>query len=141
MACMRNAEMPAGRLESILYVEDDVNLRTTTRLVLEVIGRFEVLDCSSGTDALLAAGRFRPDLLLLHTRMPALDGLALLASLRAMPHLADTPVIFVTAPGAGEDHGRYLDAGALGVIAKPRVPLRLTEQLLSMWAARSPASA
>ena len=132
---MRNHELaPDARLESILYVEDDVNLRTPTRLVLEVIGRFEVLDCSSGADALLAAAGFRPDLLLLHTRMPDLDGLALLASLRGVPHLADTPVVFVTPPGAADDDARYLDAGALGVIAKPRVPLRLTEQLLSLWA-------
>ena len=134
---MRSAPLPDTRLASILYVEGDDNLRTTTRLVLEVIGRFEVLDCSSREDALLAARGFMPDLLLLHTRPPGHDGLALLAALRGLPHLADTPVVFITTPGAGEDHGPYLDAGALGVLTRPRVPLRLTEQLLSLWEART----
>lgn len=129
---MHSPALPRA-LESILYVQDEVNLRTTTRLVLEVIGRFDVVDCSCAADALLAARGFHPDLLLLHTRMPHVDGLALLALLRQLPHLAGTPVVFVTAPGNGEDHDRYLDAGALGVIAKPRVPLRLTEQLLVLW--------
>lgn len=133
--------MATSRLESILYVEEDVDLRTTTRLVLEVIGRFEVLDCSSAADALLAARGFHPDLLLLHTRMPAIDGMGVLAALRALPHLANIPVLFVTAPGCTEDPSRYLDAGAIGVVTKPRVPLRLTEQLLTLWEARQAGSA
>lgn len=133
---MHSAPLPDARLASILYVEGDDNLRTTTRLVLEVIGRFEVLDCSSAQDALLAARGFMPDLLLLHTRSAGEDGLALLAVLRGLPHLADTPVVFITTADAGGNHAPYLDAGALGVVTRPRVPLRLTEQLLSLWEAR-----
>ena len=132
---MRSTPVPGARLASILYVDGHDHLRTTTRLVLEVIGRFEVLDCSSDADALLAARGFMPDLLLLHTHPPGQDGLALLAALRSLPHLADTPVVFITTPGAGDEHEPYLNAGALGVLARPRVPLRLTEQLLSLWEA------
>ena len=122
------------RLHSILYVEDDLHVRTTAKLVLEVIGKFQVRDCSSGREALLAAMDFHPDLIVLDVMMPELDGMATLAMLRRMPHLADTPALFVTGLTSAADIVRYMDAGAIGVIPKPLVPLRLTDQLHSLWA-------
>ena len=122
------------RLHSILYVEDDLHVRTTAKLVLEVIGKFEVRDCGSGREALLAAMDFHPDLIVLDVMMPELDGMATLAMLRRMPHLAETPALFVTGLTSAADIVRYMDAGAIGVIPKPLVPLRLTDQLHSLWA-------
>ncbi|MES3024615.1 MAG: response regulator [Pseudomonadota bacterium] len=124
-------------LKSILYVEDDLHVRTTAKLVLEVIGHFTVRECCSGREALLAAHDFHPDLILLDVMMPELDGLATLEMLRRIPHLADTPAAFVTACTTAEDVERYLGAGAIGVIAKPLVPLRLTDQLNSIWEGRA----
>jgi len=123
-------------LTSILYVEDDLHVRTTAKLVLEVIGKFSVRECSSGREALLAAEGFQPDLILLDVMMPELDGLATLALLRTMPHLADTPALFVTSLTAAEDIARYVDAGAIGVIPKPLVPLRLAGQVHALWEQR-----
>ncbi|NHZ82983.1 response regulator [Massilia sp. CCM 8695] len=120
-------------LKTILYVEDDLHVRTTAKLVLEVIGKFEVRDCGSGREALLAATDFKPDLILLDVMMPELDGLATLAMLRRIPHLADTPALFVTGLTSEADIARYVEAGAIGVIPKPLMPLRLTGQLHSLW--------
>ncbi|UOD33130.1 response regulator [Massilia violaceinigra] len=120
-------------LKSILYVEDDLHVRTTAKLVLEVIGKFEVRDCGSGREALLAAMDFKPDLILLDVMMPDLDGLATLAMLRRIPHLAGTPALFVTGLTAEADIARYAEVGAIGVIPKPLMPLRLTGQLHSLW--------
>jgi CheY-like chemotaxis protein len=121
------------KLRSILYVEDDLHVRTTAKLVLEVIGKFEVRDCGSGREALLAASGFHPDLILLDVMMPELDGIATLERLRSLPHLADTPALFVTGLTAPSDLERYTEVGAIGVIPKPLAPLRLTDQLQSMW--------
>ncbi|MGZ8318101.1 MAG: response regulator [Telluria sp.] len=120
-------------LKTILYVEDDLHVRTTAKLVLEVIGKFDVRECSSGPEALLAAAGFHPDLILLDVMMPGLDGVATLEILRRMPHLADTPALFVTGLTTDCDIERYTEAGAIGVIPKPLAPLRLTEQLQSLW--------
>lgn len=120
-------------LKSILYVEDDLHVRTTAKLVMEVIGKFEVRDCSSGREALHAARDFQPDLIVLDVMMPEIDGLLTLEMLRRMPHLADTPAMFVTGHTSDEDMARYLDAGAIGVIPKPVLPMRLTGQLHAMW--------
>lgn len=121
-------------LHSILYVEDDVHMRTTAKLVLEVIGRFHVRECCSGREALEAARDFYPDLILLDVMMAELDGVDTLAMLRRLPHLADTPALFVTSLTAPQDIARYLDAGAIGVIPKPVAPLRLSGQLNDLWA-------
>ena len=130
-----------GKLKSILYVEDDLHMRTTAKLVLEVIGRFEVRDCSSGREALLAARDFQPDLILLDVMMPELDGIETLAMLRRMPHLADTPALFVTGRTGPEDIARYAEAGAFGVIPKPLAPLGLAGRLNTLWQQRAAASA
>jgi CheY-like chemotaxis protein len=123
-------------LRTILYVEDDLHVRTTAKLVLEVIGKFTVRECSSGHEALIAAENFNPDLILLDVMMPELDGLATLSLLRSMPHLAETPALFVTSLTSPADVERYLNAGAIGVIPKPLVPLRLAGQVHDLWERR-----
>lgn len=127
-------------LRSILYVEDDLHVRTTAKLVLEVIGKFAVRECRSGYEALDAADGFRPDLILLDVMMPDLDGLATLRLLRTLPHLADTPALFVTSLTTPDDIERYMAAGAIGVIAKPLVPLRLAGQVHRLWEQRLQAA-
>jgi CheY-like chemotaxis protein len=127
-------------LRSILYVEDDLHVRTTAKLVLEVIGKFAVRECSSGYEALHAAEDFHPDLILLDVMMPELDGIATLELLRGLPHLADTPALFVTALTTPDDIDRYMAAGAIGVIAKPLVPLRLAGQVHRLWEQRLQAA-
>ena len=123
-------------LKKVLYVEDDLHVRTTAKLVLEVIGKLEVCDCSSGREALLAARDFHPDLILMDVMMPGLDGFATLLELRRLPHLASTPVVFVTSLTGAADVKRYNEAGAIGVIPKPLVPLRLADQLIALWERR-----
>lgn len=125
-------------LTSILYVEDDLHVRTTVKLVLEVLGKFDVRECSSGHEALHAARDFCPDLILLDVMMPGIDGVHTLDMLRRLSHLVDTPALFITSLTTEADMARYLQAGAIGVIAKPIVPLRLTGQLHDLWNAQSP---
>lgn len=123
-------------LKNILYVEDDLHVRTTAKLVLEVVGRFEVRECGSGREAMTAALDFQADLILLDMMLPELDGVATLEMLRRVPHLASTPAVFMTSLTSPADINRYHEAGALGVIPKPLMPLRLADQLHSLWEKR-----
>lgn len=123
-------------LKNILYVEDDLHVRTTAKLVLEVIGQYNVRDCGSGREALLAAIDFRADLILLDVMLPEFDGVTTLNMLRRMPHMAGVPALFVTSLTAPRDIDTYLRAGAIGVIPKPLMPLRLTGQVRSLWEQR-----
>lgn len=125
-----------NELKSILYVEDDLHVRDTARLVLEVIGRFTVHACASGSEALLAAAQVEPDLILLDVGIAGAGDVDLLTQLRRMPHLASTPVLFLTGLTSNADICRYMEAGAIGIIAKPLAPLRLTDQVKSLWERR-----
>ncbi len=125
--------MMPPQLNSILYVEDDPHLRATAKLVLEVIGRFQVRECGTTREALNMAADFAPDLILLDQMLPDVDGLATLAMLRSLPHLTHTPAMFLTGCVSEEDHRRYKEAGVIGVIGKPLTPLRLSDQLRGLW--------
>ncbi|KQV88632.1 hypothetical protein ASD15_26480 [Massilia sp. Root351] len=131
----------SGELSSILYVEDDPHVRGVAKMALEVIGHFQVRDCGSGSNALLVAADFQPDLILLDVQAPGSDGVATLAQLRRMPHLCYTPAMFVTGLVSAADVARYVAAGAAGIIAKPLEPLRLAGQLRRLWNERRTAGA
>ena len=126
-------------LHSILFVEDDLHVRTTGKLVLEVIGKLDVHACRCASEALAAARTVHPDLLLLDVMMPEQDGVELLKALRQFPHLAQVPALFITSATNSDDLARYSAAGAVGVISKPLAPLTLAAQVIGLFdQARSP---
>ena len=102
---------------------------------LEVVGGFEVEICASGAEALERATSFAPQLILLDVMMPDMDGPQVLAALRRTPVTAATPVIFMTAKIQSHDISHYKQLGVLDVIRKPFDPMRLPEDIRTMWAA------
>ncbi|MDP1862839.1 MAG: response regulator [Thiobacillus sp.] len=121
-------------LNTILYVEDEPDIRTVAQLALETVGGFTVKLCGSGEEAVQAGPAFKPDLLLLDVMMPGMDGPTTLAALRKDPSMKDTPVIFMTAKVQPSEIQQYRELGALDVIAKPFNPMTLAEQVRSIWA-------
>src|ERR1700741_4594577 len=117
-------------LRNILYVEDDLTTRTQAKLALEVIGKYTVRECRSGTDALEAASTFVPDLIVLDAGLLTRDGVDTLSMLRGVGRLANTPVLFLSTESAP---GHVHDKRAIGVIVKPFMPLRLADQLATLW--------
>ncbi len=105
-----------GRPARILVVDDDPGLRRllTIRLKSE---RYAVEAVGSGTAALEAMGRFRPDLVVSDLRMPEMDGIALLRELqRRWPGVS---VVMITAHGTIPDAVRATQSGALAFLTKP----------------------
>ncbi len=115
----------------ILYVEDEDDIRMVAQIALDGDG-FELLTCSSGQEALAKAGELHPDVLLLDVMMPGMDGPTTLSKLREIPHLAETPAIFMTAKVQPSEVKQLKDLGALDVIAKPFDPMGLADQLRSI---------
>lgn len=126
--------MTTRALSSILYVEDDPDIRTVARMALEVVGGFSVTVCASGAEALAAVeGDLVPDLFLLDVMMPEMDGPATLAALRRLPSVAQVPAIFMTAKVQESEIALYNWLGAIGVVAKPFDPMQLSQQLRRLW--------
>jgi two-component system OmpR family response regulator len=113
----------------ILYVEDDVTIRTIAKMTLEAVGGFTVIACASGPEALAAASTAAADLLLLDVMMPGMDGPTTLKGLRAIPQTAHTPAIFMTAKVQPEEIAQYKALGALDVIPKPFDPMTLSDRI------------
>jgi CheY-like chemotaxis protein len=111
---------------SVLYVDDDPDIRHIVALSLSLDPLIEARFAGSGEEALamLATGP-RPDVAVLDVMMPEMDGLTLLERMRATPATATIPVLFMTARAREADVAAYIARGAMGVIVKPFDPLSL----------------
>lgn len=97
--------------KKILLVEDDEALANVYKSRLDIEG-FETEWVGNGEDALAAATRFRPDLILLDAMMPKISGFDVLDILRNTPETTNIRVIMLTALSQPKDKER---AEALGV--------------------------
>lgn len=122
-------------LRKIMHVDDDCDILKIIKVVLGTLGHFEVAQCASGEEALQLAPVFKPDLLLIDSLMPDMDGLETLQSLRKLPEVAKTPVIFLTVKAQGDEIQELLKAGAIKVITKPFDPIMLSEEITLAWKA------
>lgn len=122
-----------SKLERILHVEDEPDIREIALLTLEEIGGFIVESCASGDEALQKVVNFSPDLILLDVMMPGMDGPTTLKELKKLPEAATIPVIFMTAKARTEEVDLYIGMGAVGVITKPFDPMTLGDQIREIW--------
>lgn len=122
-----------SKLERILYVEDEPDIRTIAVLALTDIGKFTVKCCSSGPEAIKEAEAFSPDLFLLDVMMPEMDGPTTLQALRKIDSLANIPAIFMTAKAQTNEVAQYRKMGVLDIIIKPFDPITLPETLQECW--------
>lgn len=123
-------------LRRILHVEDDDDILQLVRLSLDMLGGFEVLQCTSGAEALEKAEAFAPDLILIDFMMPDMNGHATLQALRARPSLRDVPAIYMTAKDLRLESDPVLAGTAIGTIAKPFDAMELPQQVRALWARR-----
>lgn len=125
--------MPQKPLNRILLVEDESDIQTIANLALTAVGKFTVEICSSGKEAIEKAPSFNPDLILLDVMMPEMDGITTMESLRQIPQLVDTPIIFMTAKTQQSEIDNYKELGALDVISKPFDPITLSQTVKNIW--------
>ena len=116
----------AVNARTILVVEDDLDMIDVVSLIL-ADGGYDVLQATSGEEALSTLRESRPDLIVSDIMMVGMDGLALYKEVRADPDMAHIPFIFLTAMAQRTDVRRGMELGADDYITKPFEP----EELLS----------
>jgi CheY-like chemotaxis protein len=114
-------------------VDDDRDVLTVVCAVLESLGSFKAEACNVSREAVEAARRFEPDLILLDVMMPEMDGPAVFEALRAEPTTATTPVAFMTAKVMPNEANHYASLGIAGIIAKPFSARSLIDQMHAIW--------
>jgi CheY-like chemotaxis protein len=134
----KETSMNASGLRSVLYVDDEPDIRTIVQIALGLSSDLTVHTGDSGTHAIQLARELHPDVVLLDVMMPGLDGPATLTKMRADPEIAHIPVIFITAKAMPQEVAQFREMGAVGVIAKPFDPMLLGQQLVGMWEDRVP---
>jgi DNA-binding response OmpR family regulator len=100
---------------TILLIEDDGGIRSAITRALIDLGH-AVSTRDRGMSGLESAIDDRPDVVLLDLGLPDLDGLQVLAMLRAV---SDVPVIIITARDDDADMIKALDGGADDYVVKP----------------------
>ena len=78
-------------------------------------------------EALDAARKFKPDLVITDIQLPYVTGIELMELLRADEELKDVPIMAVTAYSAAGDDERIRAAGAQAYVSKPISVMRFAE--------------
>jgi DNA-binding response OmpR family regulator len=115
-------------LAQILVVEDEVALSDLIRSHLEKEGH-RVEQAFDGRQALAAADRGRPELVILDWMLPGMDGIAICREMRRK-HLM--PILMLTARGAVADRVTGLQVGADDYLGKPFSIVELSARVGSL---------
>jgi DNA-binding response OmpR family regulator len=110
---------PQGAIMPRILIADD-NPSNADLLDAHLDGSgFETKLVHNGTDAIAAAGEWKPDLLLLDVMMPKMSGFEVCRRLRADPATAGISILMVTALDQANDVETAVDAGTDDFITKP----------------------
>jgi len=104
--------------EKILIVEDIAENIAYLATILEK-NSYELIIAKNGEDALVAAKKTYPDLILLDIMMEGIDGYEVCKHLKLNRITTEIPVIFLTAKVQHEDIIKGFEAGAVDYIVKP----------------------
>jgi signal transduction histidine kinase/CheY-like chemotaxis protein len=106
----------------ILIVDDNNDAAETLRELMRALGAGEVLTASNGADALAAAARLRPDIVLLDLSMPGMDGYELARRIRSEPWGKHVLLVALTGWGQEQHRRRSKEAGFDHHLTKPADP-------------------
>lgn len=124
-----------SKLKKIIYIDDQMDILLMAEYALTEIGKYDVLMCESGAEALAKIEDYKPDLILIDFMMPDLDGPETLSQIRKMALFKATPTIFITAkiiPPEVVDLMSH-DAAVIGLIHKPFDPVEISKIVQSLW--------
>ncbi len=124
----------------VLVVDDSAAIRKILQRVLRQTGMSigTIHEAGDGQEALETLRRRRIDLVLSDINMPKMDGLQLLASLRASPDWRGIPVVMITTEGGEAKVAEAVKLGASGYVRKPFTADQIKEKLTGFLEAGLP---
>ena len=111
---------------TVLYVEDEPEIRKTTACVLEMYFQ-RVLSAANGEEGVEVFSREHPDIVVSDIRMPVMDGLEMMRRIRALD--PDVPVILITAFADSANLLQAIELGVFACVPKPLDCRRLFETI------------
>ena len=124
-------------MRRILVVEDSAATRSFVRSALEDgghLGPFDIVEATSGFDALRLLPRGPYDLVITDINMPDINGLELVQFIRKSERHSGTPVLLISTQSSERDRERGLSLGADAYLVKPFTAESLREETLRQLA-------
>lgn len=115
----------------ILLIEDDYGNRVLFADFLEQCG-YRVLPLADGNNCIGMMEEFVPHLVLLDIKLPQVDGLTLIKTIRQHPQFHTLPILVVSGYAFQADRQKALSAGATDYMVKPIMPATLSSKILSL---------
>lgn len=115
----------------ILLIEDDYGNRVLFSDFLEHCG-YRVLPLADGNNCMQMMHEFMPHLVLLDIKLPQVDGLTLIRTIRNHPKFKHLPILVVSGYAFQSDRQRAIAAGANDYMVKPIMPTSLNSKILSL---------
>jgi len=118
----------------VLVVDDSAAIRKILTRVLRQTGMAiqTIHEAGDGQEALAVMALHRVDLVLSDINMPKMDGLQLLASLKASPQWQKIPVVMITTEGGESKVAEAVRLGAAGYVRKPFTADQIKEKLMGI---------
>jgi two-component system chemotaxis response regulator CheY len=118
----------------VLVVDDSAAIRKILTRVLRQTGMAiqTIHEAGDGQEALALMAQHRVDLVLSDINMPKMDGLQLLASLKASPQWQRIPVVMITTEGGETKVAEAVKLGAAGYVRKPFTADQIKEKLVGL---------
>jgi len=115
----------------LLVVDDSAAIRKILQRVLRQTGMLigNIYEAGDGQEALTLLETKKVDLILSDINMPKMDGLQLLAALKASAQWCNIPVIMITTEGGATKVGEAGRLGAAGYVRKPFSAEQIKEKL------------
>ncbi len=134
---VRRAEKLLGTSEAlrvVLLVDDDPKM---LRIIQSMLAdKFQVTFATSGSKAIAAILKRRPDLILLDYDMPVADGKVVFEMLRAEEETRDIPIVFLTGLSDEAHVQRVLALRPAGYMLKPPTREKLVGKIEQVLASR-----
>ena len=115
----------------VLVVDDSAAIRKILQRVLRQTGMAirAIHEAGDGQEALELLKSQSVDLVLTDINMPKMDGIQLLAAMKASPQWRNVPVVMVTTEGGELKVGEAVRLGAAGYVRKPFSADQIKEKL------------
>jgi two-component system chemotaxis response regulator CheY len=115
----------------VLIVDDSAAIRKILQRVLRQTGMAinTIHEAGNGAEALAVLKDHKVDLVLSDINMPQMDGLELLAALKASPQWNGIPVVMITTEGGETRVAEAVRLGATGYVRKPFSAEQIKEKL------------
>jgi len=107
-----------GPVRKLLIVDDNLSNRLVLHSLLEPLG-FDLIEAVDGVDGLAKAKCIEPDLIITDLVMPRMNGAELIEMVRAIPALAKTPIIMVSASSFERTERVKAISQSNGFLSKP----------------------